>query len=75
MPFKHDSRVISSYVCTFFPIPRHFSEFSSAGAFSNEPGYVFTLFILIPLLDTKITGIDKHALFLTVEKVAIVSVL
>jgi len=40
-----------------------------AGASGNEPGDVFTIFMLIPLLNHKITGITEHALLVTVEKV------
>lgn len=43
---------------------------SSARTPGNEPGYVFTIFMLIPLLNPKLTGITEHALLVTVEKVA-----
>ena len=40
-----------------------------ARTLGNEPGYVFTIFMLIPLLNSKITGITEHALLVAVEKV------
>ena len=44
--------------------------FTRAGALGNEPRDVFAIFMLITLLNPKITGITKHAPLITVEKVA-----
>jgi len=41
-----------------------------AGAFGNEPKDVLTIFMLIPLLNSRITRITEHASLVTVEKVA-----
>src|SRR5690554_7985047 len=41
----------------------------TAGAFGNEPGYILAISMLIPLLNSKITGITEHALLVAVEKV------
>ena len=43
---------------------------ASTRAFGNEPRDVFAILMLIPLLNSEITGITKYALLLTVKKVA-----
>jgi hypothetical protein len=42
----------------------------SASGFGNEPRDVFAILMLIPLLNSEITGITKYAFFITLEKVA-----
>ena len=39
-----------------------------AGSFGDEPGYVVTVLMLFPLLNAKVTGITKDALFVTVQQ-------